>query len=728
MSLSGGLQPVLFDDAGGTSENIRAESISGRGFEILGVKAALGRLIRVDDDALTDGHPVAVLSYAFWKRRFGASPSALGHWLTVGRQQFQVIGIAGDSFSGVQPGYLTDVWLPLSVAADPRNLANPDGGNINVWARLHSGVAPSQVRERLQPALTNFLRDRARINPPRNLHGAQLQQFTDMPLRVRDASVGRNSLFRLQFRRPLWILALICALLLLIACSNVANLMLARASARKTEMALRISLGACRFRLIQQMLIESSQLAAFACGLALLFAAFIAPAIVVRLGPTEFPAWLDVAPGLRTLAFAAMLSLLTALLFGVVPALRASATSPGAALKAGGPHHSGRLGSLRWMLAAQIGFSVAVLFLSGLLLLSFRKLITVDLGFARDNVVLFDLVPRNRQTHRRDSGVELLEHLRQLPGVQAASISQQRPMGGDLVWIMTPVVRLPGRANETVRPREVPVSAGFFGAMQIRWVAGRDFQPEDIVTTSRSVIVNRAFVEKFFLGRDPIGQRFDKLTDDPEPVPQQIIGVVENVRYNNLREPERPAIYTPLQDLAGATVNIRTSSNPVALMPRLRKEIETAAPTLMVRGSILLRTQIDNILIRERLLALFAGFFSLVAVLLAGVGLYGVINYAVVRRARELGIRVAMGARRSAIIRLIVSDTSIPVITGMALGLAGGIAMSHYLASQLFGVTPTDFWSVATPLACVLIAAVAAVVPPALRAARADPLIALRHE
>jgi putative ABC transport system permease protein len=728
MRLSGGLQPALFNDAGGASENIRAESISGRGFAILGVKPALGRLIQPDDDAVTDGHAVAILSYTFWKRRFGASPAAIGRWVTVDRKPFQIVGIAAGPFGGVQPGYLTDLWLPLSLTEGARNLADPDNGRIKIWGRLHPGVSAAQLRERLHAALTNFLRDRARVNPPRNFHGDQIRQFTDAPLRIRDMSAGRDSLFRLQFRRPLSILALICALLLLVACSNVANLMIARASARAAEMALRLSLGAARLRLIQQMLMESAQLAAAACALGLLLAALIVPSLVVRLGSTEFPAWLDAGLGGRTLVFAGALSLLTALLFGAIPALRASSVSPGDALKAGGTQSSGRIGSLRWMLVTQVGFSVAVLFLSGLLLLSFSKLIAVDLGFARDNVVLYDLAPRDPESHHPDSGAKLLEYIRHLPAVQAASLSQQRPMGGDMVWIMTPIIRLPGRANETIQPVEVPVSQEFFSAMRIRWIAGRDFLPEEIAGNSRSVIVNQAFVDKFLPRQNPIGQTFDKIGDGPDPVPQRIVGVVANFRYNKLRENQGTSIYTPLRDMAGATLNIRTASDPAPLVPWLRKEIEIAAPTLTVRGSILLASQIDNTLIGERLLALLAGFFSVVALLLAGVGLYGVVNYAAVRRTREIGIRIALGARRSAVVRLIVSGAVVSVVAGTGLGMAAGLGLARYLASQLFGVKPADFWSLAAPLVCMLIAAVAAVLPPALRAASADPLAALRYE
>jgi len=632
------------------------------------------------------------------------------------------------SYSTVEPGYAIDVWLPLTVAADPRSLANPDGGGIRVWGRVHPETNRAQLRERLQAVLTSFLRERVRINPPRSLRGPRIDQFTAAPLRIRDASSGADSLFRMQFRRPLAILSLICALLLLLACSNVANLMLARASARDTEMALRISLGAGRGRLIRQMLIESAQIAVAAGVLAVGFAALAAPAIVARLGPTDSPAWLDVAPHAATLAFAFALSLVTALLFGVVPALRASAASPGAVLKSGAIGHSVRARALGWMLAAEIGFSVAVLFLSGLLLLSFRKLTAVDLGFASDNVVLFDLAPRKPENLRGRLGAELLESVRHLPGVEAASISLQRPMGGDMVWIQTPFIRLPGQPNETVRPREVPVSAGFFKTMRIRWIAGRDFLPEEIAGDSAAAIVNQAFVDTFFHGQDPIGRRFEKIGDDPDPVPQQIIGVVANARWNNPREPEEPSIYTPLRDIGIATLNIWTASRAAPLIPGLRKQIAAAAPGFSVRGSILLREQIDNITIRERLLAILAGFFSVVALLLAAVGLYGVINYAALRRTREIGIRIVLGARRGAVVGLIVSDTAVFVLLGIGLGIAGGLGMGRYLASQLFAVKPTDFWSVTAPIAGILLVALAAVLPPAVRAASADPLRALKYE
>jgi predicted permease len=722
-SLSGGFQPAEFDDAGGVTENVRAESISGRGFEILGVRPALGRLILTDDDAPADGHPVAVLSYAFWKRRFAASPSAIGKWVKVGNGRFQIVGVAARDFTGVQPGYLTDLWVPLTVAAQPVALNSPDRGILQIWGRLQPGGDPLRLAARLRGVHANFLRERVYARPPRGLNAAQVEQLIGAPLRVRDASRGRDSLFRARFAQPLRILGLICVLLLLVACSNVGNLLIARAAARQPEMALRASLGASRARLAQQMFVEAAQIAVAASMVAIAIAAFAAPAVGMRIGTTEFPAFLDVALDARSLAFAAGVTLLTDLLCGMVPSLRASASAPRAVLQA-----TPRVAPLKWMLAAQVGFCVAVLFLSGLLLLSFGRLISLDPGFRQDNVALLDLQPRARDGYRKNPGSEMLETVRHLPGVAEAALSQQRPMGGDFVWILKPFVRMRGGAVETVRPTEVPVSAGFFQALGVRWIAGRDFLPEEIDRPSQAVIVNQAFADLFLPGRNPIGQTFDKLSDDPEPAHLQIVGVAANARWNNLREPEQPTIYTPLRDAAGATLLVRTSARTAAMVPVLRKEVEAAAPALSVRGSILLSSQIDNLLVSDRLLATLGGFFSVVSLLLAGVGLYGVMHFAAVRRTREIGVRMALGAKRGSVIRMMVADASLPVAAGIAAGIGGGVALARYLIAQLFGVRPIEFWSLAVPLACILMAAAIAVLPPAIRASQADPATILRQE
>ena len=336
----------------GASENVRAEFIAGRGFDILGVKPAVGRLIQPDDDSLTDGHMVAVAQLSVLEAPFRRQSLRLGRTVIIQNKTFQIIGVAAAAVQWPASRLpYRRMGTRFAAAADSRALAQ-DVELATIWGRLHPGAKRTQLREHLQAAFTNALRERLRIDPPRNFNAAQLKQFADQPLILRDTSAGsgRDSLFRARFRRPFLILALICALLLLVACSNVANLMLARASARDAEMALRISLGAARIRLIQQMLVESAQLAIVATILALIFAAAVAPSIVARLGPSELPAFLDVAPDARSLAFAAALSLVSTA--PVRPDSRAASVFSRArsALESRRANQSARLGALRWTL------------------------------------------------------------------------------------------------------------------------------------------------------------------------------------------------------------------------------------------------------------------------------------------------------------------------------------------------------------------------------------------
>jgi predicted permease len=723
MTLEGGLRPAVFSDAAGLSENIRAEAISGDGFQILGIKPRAGRLIDGKDDQ-PDSAPIAVLSYQFWKRRFGNDPSALGRTVTIGRRTYLIAGVAAEDFSGVRPGYLTDLWTPLVLSVEPGQLSDPDRVSASVWGRLRSGVGSAGLAAVLQPALTNFLRERVRIAPPRNLHASQLAQLAETPLVVRDASTGRPSLFRARFARPLLILALICALLLLMAAANAATILLARATARDREMALRSSLGASRARLMLQTGVESGQLVALALMLGCLVAIAMAPLVVVRLGPPELPAWLDVRLDYRVLAVGWALSVATVVLIGFTPALRVSSFSPIAALHNGTERYAARNRTMAGMLAVQVGLSIAVLFLSGLLLQSFRKLISVDLGFRPGNVALFDMAPKEAGSRPAVDVHEVLDRVRSLPGVEAASATQQRPMGGDLVWISNPIIRLPGESPSAVRPREVAVSPGFFDALGVRWIAGRDFLPEEVRRPSEAAIVNQTFAERFFPGENPIGKVFEKLTDDPEPVRQQVVGVVANILYNNPREPAGPSIYSPLRNLAFATLNVRTRTD----IAPLRKEIESAAPALFVSNVTTLSSQIEDTLLSERLLAMLGAYFSVMAALVAAIGLYGVISHAAARRTREFGIRIALGGSRRSIGQELVSDTALPLALGTVLGTGLGLAVVRHFSPVLYGVTPLDSLSLAAPVVTLLISGLLATVAPVLRAARRDPAVVLRYE
>ena len=728
MTVWGPLQSAVFDNAG-TLERVRAQWISGNGLATLGVRPTLGRLLTAADEQLDQKRSAAVLSYGFWMRRFGGNPAVLGRWMTMNRIEFQIVGVTGKSFSGVEPGYLTDLWVPLTTDASARILLIPAYDRFVVCGRLKAGVHPEQVREVLQATFTNFRQEQAgNMLTYMSLAGTgggetpeeHVVRYVHTRLNVTLAAQGHATFLRWQFERPLWILAAVAGLVLLIACSNVANLLVARAAARGREMAMRAALGAGRLRLARQVLTESGLIAGAACVIGLAFALWIAPSIAGLMGTTEAPIYLDIHPDGRVLVFLALVGLLTTFLFGLAPA---------------------RMGVLRPLLAAQVGFSFMVLFVAGLLLISFEKLTSVDLGFSK-NVLLFNVDMRGPGSggpgprggvglgaQARALQGDLLDRLRRFPGVQAAGTSLFALMGGATTPIISPPVRFPGRAPEPIRPRFLAVSPGFFATMQIPLVGGREFTAGDITPgVPTAVIVNQAFARQFFPGEDALGKRFERMVDDDANYgAQEIVGVVRDSKYNNLRETSAPTIYQPAGGV-GSTVEVRTAGNPLAVAAALRQEIERVDPSLRVTGMTLESTRIDETILQERMLALLGGFFALVAVVLAAVGLNGVLSYAVVRRTKEIGIRVALGAPVSSVIRMVTGDVAVAVAIGVAGGLAGGFALARSLASLLFEVKPSDFGSVALPLASLLLASAVAAIPPAMRAAKVDPVVALRYE
>jgi predicted permease len=470
-------------------------------------------------------------------------------------------------------------------------------------------------------------------------------------------------------------------------------------------------------------------MAGSACILGLAIASATAPSIVNLLSPTDFPAYLDLQIGWRMLGFVGSIGIVTTLLFGLAPALHASGISPNEALKAGGAKQSSKIGLLRPLLASQAGFSFVVLFLGGLLLVSFQKLTHVDLGFSKDRVALFDIrmkhPARNSQAHLASS--QLLDSVRRIPTVQAAGMSLQGLIGGNYAWVMRPGIRFSGHQVESVKPRYLPVSAGFFETMQITLVDGRYLAARDMAPGSTAVVVNQAFVRQYFRGENPLGARFEKFDDDPRPAPQEIVGVVQDAKYNNLREENSPTVYGPWSQPDGV-MEVRTAGNPLAIVSAIRQTINQSNAGLRVNGVTLQSTRINNTLLRERLLALLAGFFAIVAIVLAAIGLYGVLSYSVVRRTKEIGIRVALGARQLGVVRLVVSDVLLVIAIGLGIGIAGGFALGRFVSSLLFEVKATDFWSLALPLVCFLLASALAALPPAFRAARVDPIVALRDE
>jgi putative ABC transport system permease protein len=727
------LRPAKFDGPAGEKEQLRTQFVSGDAFDRLGVVPAAGRLIARQDDLQPGAHPVAVASHAFWMRRFGGDPAIVGRWFTLADSRFaledrpfQIVGVAERGFTGVEPGRPSDLWLPYAMY-NPRAFGNFYFGWFRILGRLNDNVRVEAAQAVVQAAFTNLRRERARADgagPERSPEA--VARFIITPLYLRSAANGPSPL-RGQFERPLWILAAIAALVVLIAGSNVASLFLARTAAREHEMALRLSIGAGRGRLIQQMLVESALVAGAACALGLLFAAVAAPAVVGMLAPAGDPVHLDLRVDWRMVAFAGGLTVLTTALFGAGPALRASSVAPMTALRTGG--RSGvRASVMRPFVALQVAFGLVVLFVGSLLVLSFARLSSVNPGFAASDVLLLSIeaVRRVEPAARRAALLQVLDRLRNIPGVQAASAADYNVLGR--AW--TYGFSVPGAQDDKFDATMAPVTPGFFETMSIPVLGGRGFVSRDIEAQhSTAIVVNDAFARRYF-GREPaVGRTLEGrfAMDNDSAADYEVVGVVADTRHD-LRKPAAPTIYILLPLDRSGTLHVRVAGDATALASRLREEIRAASPLFRATSVTSQAAAVGDTLLRERLLALLSGFFAVVGLVLAAVGLYGVLSYSVVQRTREIGIRVALGARQLIVVRTVVLDAGLTAVVGAALGLAGGLYLARFVEGLLFEVRPLDFWSLALPLGTLVLTGLLAAALPALRATRVDPVIALRYE
>jgi putative ABC transport system permease protein len=708
-----------------TEEEVRVQFLTGNAFAVLGVRPTLGRLLTPADDLTPGAHAVAVLSHSFWSRRFGGDPSVVGSAFTFAEKRFEIVGVAQEAFTGIEPGRLVDLWVPVAMYdAEGFTFTNPEWNWLGVLGRLNSGVTRERARDVLQAPFSEFRRELAAGRQGPGNSPDRIGRYVNTPLTVASAANGPSGL-RNQFDRPLWILSVLVGLVLLISVSNLANLYLARAAAREREMSVRLSIGASRSRLIQQMLIESVLLAGVASFLGLLFARVAGPSIIAMLAPSTSPVYLDLRIDWRLLAFLCSVGALTTILFGLAPALRASRISPIGVLRAGDPRATSRTGLSRPLVALQVGFSIAILFLAGLLLVSFGRLANTEVGFAKDDVLLVRLDSRDRMDPEigRIAARQLLERVRSVPGVSNASLSA-RPLFSQGGWISR--VSVAGHEADTFSPPHMRVSPGFFDTMRIRLIAGRDFVPSDSEPLEpTAVIVNEAFAQRYFGHASPIGRVYER-TGQPPPVRQEIVGVVADARLSDLRSLPPPTVYVPLRGLG--SMQVRAAGDPLALTALIDREIRATHPSLRATAFALQATWIANTFLRERLLALLSGFFAVVGLLMAAVGLYGVLIYSVARRTREIGIRIALGARSGAVVVAIVRDAALMTGLGIVVGLAGGFYLSRFVKGLLYEVRPTDRVSIAVPVGCLLLTAFVAAYPAARRASQVDPVEALRSD
>jgi predicted permease len=526
------------------------------------------------------------------------------------------------------------------------------------------------------------------------------------------------------------IMSVLVALVLLVACANVANLLTAQAAARAREMALRVSIGAGRLRLVQLVLVESALLAIGASALGGLFASWSAPLVTSMLRVPGDPVRLVLDTGWRELAFSLGLALLVTLLFGLAPALRASAVQPIAAIK-GTDDPRARRRLMRALLAAQIAFCALVLFVGGLFLNTFQRLANRPLGFSAERVLIMDTSANAEQPLA--TWQQVMDHLRQTPGVESVSLSGWPLLSGDR-W--TGSVRLPGHAVEPRPPYFLSVAPGFFETMRIRLIDGRDFRPGDLPPRLKTPaqplpgvgIVNETFARTYFNGQNPVGRSVDVRKSKDLSAPMEIVGYVGDAVYRNLREPIPPTVYFPMGSQDSGAFLLRTAVDPHVLAPSLRREVSRARSDFRVRT---IQTEEDFVrwhLVRERLLATLSLFFAVVALMLAAVGLYGVLNYSVMCQRREIGIRMALGARSTHVLHQVTTDVFAMICLGSAVGLAAGLASGRFIESLLFEVKATDLWMIAAPILTLAIVAVLAALPPALRASHIDPAQTLRSD
>jgi predicted permease len=715
----------------GEIEIVAGQVVTGNYLSVLGVNAVLGRILTLDDDKIPGGHPVAVISHAYWQRRFGKDPEVLGKTITINLTPFTIIGVTSPEFFGLQVGRSAEISVPMAmhslVGSGAKLSERKFWWNLPILGRLKPGLKLEQAQAELDLLQQQFLAE-AGMNPDgRKDFFARVQLIP--------AQRGLAEL-RQQFSSPLHVLMGIVGMVLVIACANVANLLLARATVRQREVSIRIALGASRLRLIRQLLTESVLLALLGGGLGLLFAYWGAQFLLGFIPPRDTPLTLQFSPDGRILAFTAGVSLLTGILFGLTPAWRATRVQLNTTLK-GKTHNFGlsqaRMGLGKALIVSQIALSLLLLVGAGLFVRSLQKLRQVETGFNNwDHILLVSIDcygtgykgPKLSALHQA-----LLEKMNALPEVRSASLSTATPIRGgvDSTRIFVPGAA-PRSENEDIQVSVV--APKYFETMGIPLVVGRDFGPQDGEHSPKVTVVSESMARHYFPNENPLGRRFS-LTRQEASEEREIIGVVKDAKFDNLRTGNARIVYLSHQQdwtRPSITFALRTTGDPAALMTPVRHTIQSAGKDIPVTGIRTLATQMNEVLAKERLVATLSGFFGLLALLLACIGLYGLMAYAVTRRTNEIGIRMALGARGQDVLRLIMRETMLLVLPGVALGLGAAVVTTRFISSLLFGLAATDpVTLMAAALLLIVVAAFAGYLP-AHRAARVDPMEALRCE
>ncbi|HUQ86107.1 MAG TPA: ABC transporter permease [Vicinamibacterales bacterium] len=741
--LIGGTSLESFNFASnGTSEIATAFGVSGNYFKVLGVSAAVGRTIEESDDR-PDAEPVAVISHAFWQRRFGGDASIVGKTVRLNNAQVTLVGVLPPSYIGIQRMADTarDVTVPFVIepklvslpraepdrpAPRPR-VTEPTSWYVQIAGRLKPGVTIEQVKGNLTGAFQQAARGGMEAyfaglsDEERKLSRNQRDGDAVPELLVLDGSRGIYDLDTTSSRSAS-VLSVIVVLLLLIVCANVANLLLSRAAARYREVSVRLSMGASRRRLVRQLLTESLLLSGTggALGIALGYWS-------KKLLPFGQNTSLDI----QVLAFVAGISMLTGLVFGLIPALRATQVDLASAMK---ENSRSVVASRTWLskalLVTQVAVSVMLLIGAGLFVRTLHNLRSVDVGFSSSNILMFRINPSlNGYSPERIAQLydRIQTALEGLPGVRTVSMTRTALLSGST---STTAIFRQGATDPKADAKDIyimSVAPKFFDTMQIPILNGRDFDARDVAKPTASVLINETAAKKYFANENPIGQRVGQSLE--ESAQSEIIGVIRDTKYDSVRDAAPPTVYTSIRPgTRSLTMLVRTAGEPAAMTEAVRSALQQIDPDVPMTGITTQSEQVDNRFAQERLFALAYSLFGGLALLLACIGLFGLMSYSVSRRTNEIGIRMALGAQRAGVVGMVLRESMLMVIVGVVIGLAGAIAGGRFVESVLYGLSTTDAWTISGAIGATALVSLAAGYLPARRASRVDPMVALRYE
>jgi predicted permease len=722
------------------TERVQAELVSGNYFTMLGVKPAVGRVFNsTEDDQVYLGHPVVVLSYDYWVNRFARDPGVVGRKILVNNNPMTIVGVSAHGFAGLDPAQGVQIRVPVQMmrAVIPTwtwvHMDNRRARWVQVFARLKPGYTAESAGAPLQGLFTQIRQHEMTLPAAKDWSAYSRDQFMKGRLLVEGAAMGFSGI-RNNFSTALIVLMCMVGLVLLIACANVANLLIAKGFMRQREIAVRLSLGASRGRLVKHLLVESLLLSLLG-GIAGLVLGIALTRGLLALIPVEGqPLLITPYPDVRILGFTFGLTLLTGIIFGLLPAMRASRPDPWTTLKDTVGSLAGSGGSLflrKGLVTAQVALSFLLLFGAGLFVRSLQNLQSTETGVALDNLITFQLSPEmngyddERTVHFYQ---QLLDRLRSAPGVTGAAIASVPILAGS-EWDSSMSVEGHRPADgEDMQAFMNSLSPGYFATMKIPFLEGRDFRPSDAKRESTVAIVNRRFAQHFFKGKSAVGRRLGWGTGPQSKLTIEIIGVVENSLYEGPREGVRRQVFIPNWGRQGVAFYMRATTPSAGAYNMVRSEVKRLDASMPVYRMKTLEAQLDETLLSDHLIALLSAGFGFLATVLASVGLYGVMAFVVARRRKELGIRLALGAQPAGVIWLVMREVIVLLTIGLAIGIPAAIGLGRYVSTQLYGIQPNDPWIGGATVALLATVSALAGLIPAQRASRIDPILALRYE